>query len=94
MRYATLLSEIIWFYPISDMLIEKAGKDYNSPLDDFHAAWDYFPHFIGLGLDSLRYNGPKAFFEEGGITMTEGLQCLFLWQTEPTVRGFLFEAFP
>jgi hypothetical protein len=63
-------------------------------MDDFHAELDYFPPFIGLGLDLLWNNGPKAYFKEGGITMPEGLQCQSLWQTEPTVRCFLFEAFP
>lgn len=63
MSYATLLSEIIGFHPILDMLIEKAMKDYNSPLDDFHPTWDYFLPFIGLGLGLLLNNGPKAYFE-------------------------------
>ncbi|MCD4718180.1 MAG: hypothetical protein K8R45_15740 [Desulfobacterales bacterium] len=42
MSYESLLSEIIKFNPISDMFIEKAKEDYNSPLDDFHAELDYF----------------------------------------------------
>jgi hypothetical protein len=63
MIYTTLLSEIIGFHPISDMFIEKAKEDYNSPLDDFHAAWDYFLFFIGLGLGSLWNNGPKTYLE-------------------------------